>query len=129
MKLWRILWLFELLIGDRIPPGSLVRYFPKRMKRGAPFSPGLRKTIHLLNCLKVVVEDVADKCGWGKLSVDVMRSPIEFKSLSSHYCRLLDKLVIVTQAVRGLAPRDAEMMRLLEIAEARGKLGVWMAIV
>ena len=81
------------------------------------------KTIRLINRLEFVVEDAVDKYKWGRLSVDVIRSPVGHKNLSSHHWCFLDKLMIIMQVVRGLKPRDTEMMRPLGVAEAWEKLG------
>ena len=133
--------------GDRTPPGSCARYLSKRVERDTPFSPRLRwasicaieriwrselkmsvlGTIHLLDRLSVDVDDVVKEREWVELLVDVIYSPTGPGSLSSHYWRLLDKLVLLGMVVnRG--PRGAGVAKSLEEAEDWAKMETWMAI-
>lgn len=135
--------------SDRTPAGSLARYFVKRVERTAPFSPKLRQmgihairrtwpselavsgleTVRLLNGFDVDVDDVEEKYNWVNLLVGVIRSPMGFENLSSHYWRLLDKLASTTLVVGNFSSRDMEVMKLLEEAEDWEKLEAWMVVV
>lgn len=137
--------------GDHTQPTSqsFVHYLSERMGRDEPFSPRLRQTsihgiertwrsevevsgleaIRLLNRLEVNVDDVVDHRRWVRLLVGVIRSPMGLESLSSHYWRLLDKLVLAGVVGVDFVPRDAEVMGSLEEAEDWEKLEVWMVIV
>ena len=132
--------------GDNMPPGLCAQYFVKRVEKDVPFSPRLRQVsicaieliwhkelevsglemIHLLNYLKVDVDDMGMKDEWQQLLVGVIRSPLGLESLSSHYWYLLDK---VERVYVDPASCDVEVMRLLEEAEDWEKLEVWMVVV
>ena len=92
------IWIVD---DDCTPLGSFGCYFFKRTRSSIPFSPRLRwvsvcagerielevsglETVRLLNCPKVVVDEVTGKHKWGRLLVDVIHSPTGFRSLSSH---------------------------------------------
>jgi len=135
-------WIAE---GDTVPAGSCVRCLAERVESDTPFSPRLRQvsirvieriwpgerlvstlgTVRLLNRLDVDVDDMENQGDWARLLECVARSPTGLESLSSHYWRLLDKLegVYVGSTFRGTT------MRLLENAEDREKLEIWMPIV
>ena len=135
--------------GYRTTPGWCPRYLSKRMKSVAPFSPRLRRvgiriiertwshelkvsgleTVRFLNRLDVDVDDLGERREWPKLLVYVIRSPMGLESLSSHYWRLLDDLVLAGVCDITPVSRDAEVMRSLEEAGEWEKLEVWMAIV
>jgi len=126
--------------------GSCVGYFAKRIGKDTPFSPRLRQvsiraiehiwqselkvsvlgTIYLLDCLNANVDDVVDRPEWVALLVEVICSPVGFKSLSSHYWHLLDKLALELAPWSTLC--NVEVMRLLEEAEDWERLEVWMVI-
>ena len=136
--------------GGSKPPGSCARYLAKRVERGEPFSPRLRQasiraieriwcndlgmswlgldTVRWLNRLDVDVDDIGDECNWFALFGDVIYSPMGLGSLSSHYWRLLDKLVAPELPIV-LDSRDIEVMRTLEEAEDWEELGVWMVLI
>ena len=61
--------------------------------------------------------------------VVVVCSPVGLETLSSHYWHLLAKLVVNWKLDHPIAPRDMEVMRLLEKAEDWEKLGAWMIVV
>ena len=133
--------------GDCTPPGSCVRYFTKRVERDVPFSPRLRRvsiraieriwrgelkvlvleTVRLLNRLDVDVDDMVEKHKWGGLLAGIINSPVGSESLSSHYWRLLDQLVLFATLDMGFEPRGA-VMRSLEEAEDWEKLETWMVV-
>jgi len=137
------------IVSDDIPsPGSCARYLAKRMEGDAPFSPTLRQvsirtmghiwynelevsgldTVRWFNHLNIGVDDVVEEGEhWARVLVGVMRSPTGLQSLSSHYWRLLDKLV-VSKHFLFLELHDMEVMRSLEEAEDWEKLGVWMVV-
>jgi len=131
------------------PPGSCVHYLAQRVNKGIPFSPRLRQVvigvlergwheelevagaevIRLLNHLGVGTDDMGSRrdC-WGRLLVDVIRSPMGREGLSSHYWCLLWKLVSGAQALT-LRDEDMGVMGSLEDAEDWEKLEMWMLIV
>jgi len=131
-----------------MPAGSCAHYLTKRVERDTPFSPRLQRiciraieriwhhelrvsefgTVRLLNRLDVDVDDMGKKREWLKLLVDVIHSPAGLESLSIHYWRLLDKLVLASNRFATFAPRDMELTRLLEEAGHWEKLEVWMVI-
>ena len=132
--------------GEHMSPGLCAHYFVKHMERDVPFSPRLRRMsicaiehiwcselevsglemIHLLNCLKVDVDDMEMRDEWPWLLLGVIRSPTGLESLSSHYWSLLNKL---ERIYIDSASCDVEVMRLLEEAEDWEKLEVWMVVV
>ena len=136
---------------DRTPPGSYVAYLTERVERSRPFSPRLRRVniraieciepsglkvsgswsgaVDLLHRLNVDVRDTVEKHQWVWLLLAVIRSPGELESLSSHYWRLLDKLVSAAEVPIDSAPLNVEVMRLLEEAGDWEKLEVWVPIV
>jgi len=135
------------IVGNSRPASSCVRYFAMRMARATPLSPRLRHAgihalesnwstisipdaLYLLNCLHVDVDDVVgyDR-SWSWLLVRVIRSPTGFESLSSHYWRLLGKLMSRTIGFADPVPRDVEVMKSLEEVEDWEKLEAWMLIV
>ena len=97
------------------PSGSCARYFTKRVESDTPFSPRLRQmailaverrwsselkvsgfeTVNLLNCLDVDMDDMEYESTWAHLLAEVICSPTGLEGLSSHYWRLLGKLVQV----------------------------------
>lgn len=133
----------------RAPPGWCVQFFSRRVESGTPFSPMLRRVciriiertwshelrvsglvaIRFLDRLEVDVDDVGEKREWPKLLVNVIRSPMGPQNLSSHYWRLLDKLVLARVCDVTPASRDTEVMRSLEEAGDWERLEVWMVIV
>ena len=135
--------------GHGTPPGSYVRYLSKRAERAEPLSPRLRlasihfidrtwdeefkvsglEAVRWLNHLDVSVDDMVEKGSWAWRLVTTIRSPMGLESLSSHYWRLLDKLVVDSKLDLYLESRDTEVMRSLEEAEDWEKLGVWMVVV
>jgi len=80
--------------------------------------PGLETVCLLLHRLDVDVDDVEDNYEWVNLLTEVIRSPMGFESLSSHYWCLLGKLMLITHCTGSPALRDTEVMRLLEEAES-----------
>ena len=130
-------------------PGLFAQYFTKRVEKGAPFSRRLRwastrvieriwrseieasglEGFRLLNYLEVDADEVVDEDKWGKLLTSAIRSPKGLENLSSHYWRLLDKLVPTTRLYRSFVSRDVEVMKLLEEAEDWEKLEVWMVVI
>ena len=130
------------------PPGSFVHYFAKRVEDDTPFSPRLRwasicaieriwrnelkvsvlETVRLLDRLDVDVDDVAEEREWVQLLVDVICSPGGAKSLSFHYWRFLDKLVLFVMLDVDFEPRGMEVVSSLEEAEDWEKLEAWMVI-
>jgi len=135
--------------GYSAPPGSCAHYLAKWVERDRPFSPRLRlasihivehiwrnetkgpglDTVHWLNRLNINVDDMVDKYSWVKLLVEAIRSPTEPVGLTSHYWRLLDKLVVASKLGLRLGLRNMEVMRSLEKAEDWERLGVWMVVV
>ena len=137
--------------GYRTPSGSFVTYLAERAERDTPFSPRLRRVsmgaieciesdglkvsgswsgaVHLLHRLKVDVRDVGRRYKWVQLLLDVICSPGELESLSSHYWLLLDELVPTTGIFIPSEPRDVEVMRSFEEAGDWEKLEVWLPIV
>jgi hypothetical protein len=135
--------------GDQTPPGSFVRYFAEHMGRSTPFSPRLRQVairvierfwcseleaseleiVRLLDRLAVDVGDIVEKYPWVQLLVGVIRLSAGPESLSSHYWRLLGKLVQAEGYAVRLAPRDVEVMRLLEGAGDWERLEDWTVVV
>jgi len=138
------------------PAGSLVCHLTDRVERAKPISPRLREMIihaisrigssdltvsapeivRLLNRLEADVDELLVKNNWVDLLTGLICYSTGFESLSSHYWRLLDKLMPTTSHPRyfrmfpGRFPlRDAEVMWSLEEAEDWGKLEVWMEIV
>jgi hypothetical protein len=129
-------------------PGSSIYYLAKRMERGTPFPPRLRRVcihaieriwnspdfeasgleiFHLLNRLNVGVDDIGESDRWVSLLVDVTCLPAGLESLSSHYWHLLDRLVLDENIV--FRPQYLEVMRLLEKSEDWEKLEVWMMVI
>ena len=137
--------------SDNIPASSCMSYLVRRVERGAPLSPRLRRMsicaiehmwsnglstseaeiVYLLNCLEVDVDDTGGKRRWRRSLVDLIRSPWGFKSLSIHYWHLLDKLAPFESALRPMdfESRDMELVKSLEEAEDWERLEVWMAFV
>ena len=135
--------------GDNTPPGSCARHLAKRINSAEPFSPRLRQagvraieriwskefeaagleSVRWLNRLNIDVDDMVEKTSLARLLVGAIRSPTGHESLSSHYWDLLDKLIVASKFSLYLAPRDTEVMRLLEGAEEWEKLGIWMVVV
>ena len=133
--------------GNYRLPGSCIHYLAKRMERDAPFSARLRRatiraieliwcielivsepeTVRLLDRLDVDMDDMVEDT-WGSLLVGVVRSPAGPGSLSSHYWRLLDKLVSSEAFYASFGPGSVEAMRTLEEAGDWEKLEVWMAV-
>ena len=134
------------IAGTRTPTSSFVCYFAKRLEKTSPLSPRLRQvtiramcrirrseltmsTIRLLHRLNADVDDVGEAVDWVEVLVWVIRSPMGFESLSSHYWRLLGKLTSPTRYAGLITLRDMEVMRSLEETEDWEKLEVWMAVV
>ena len=104
------LWIAD---RNRLPSGSFMRYFAKRVGRDAPFSPRLRRVaihavdcisfdelevsalavIQLLNRLDADTDDIVDEYRLGGLLTGLICSSAGPGSLSSHYWGLLDRLV------------------------------------
>jgi hypothetical protein len=82
----------------------------------------------LLNRLDVDVDDVVEKYEWERLLVDVIYSPAGAESLSFHYWRLLDKLVLPGTLGVDFGSRSVGVARSLEEAEDWEKLEAWMAV-
>ena len=138
-------------IAGRDPPGSYVRHFVKRVERGTPFSPRLRRVIirvienspwsvceleglmleivRLLDHLDVGVDEIVNKDGWGRLLVRLMRSLGGPESLSSHHWRLLDKLVPFVSLDWDFGQWTMEVMGSLVEVEDWEKLETLVAIV
>lgn len=135
--------------GLRALPGSLVPYFSRRAERAGPFSQRLRwmgvrtieiisdhdfkvsglEIVGLLNHLNVGMDDIVEEHAWARLLISAVRSPAGLARLSSHYWRLLDELRLATWLIVELAPRDMEVMWLLEGVEDWEKLEVWMVYI
>lgn len=131
---------------DHILPGLSGRYLAKRIGRDAPLSSRLRRVVihalqrnwrselmasglevvHLLNRLKVGMDDVDDRKEWIRLLVGVIRSPPGLEGLSLDHWNLLRKLMLVTEIAGGFLPRDVEVMKLLEEVEDWEKLEAWI---
>ena len=130
------------------PPGSYIYYLAKRMERGTPFSPRLRRVCihaieriwnypdfeasgleisHLLNRLNVGVDDIVESGRWMSLLVEVTCLPAALESLSSHHWHLLDRLVMDGRIL--YRQLYLEVMRLLEKSEDWEKLEVWMVVI
>ena len=127
-------------------PGSYVNYLSKRVERDSPFSSRLRqvnihaieyiwhrelkvsmlKTVQLLNCLDIDVDDV-EKSVLGGLLTDVIHSPMGLESLSSHYWGIVEKLGLANGLYKDSASCDA-LTKLLEEAKDWDKLVLWMVI-
>ena len=132
------------------PSGWFVTYLAERAEREAPFSPRLRRVciraieridssalevsgswagaVHLLHQLNVDVRDTVWEYEWVQLLLTVIRSPGELESLSPHYWRLLDELVLAAGIRIDAELRDVEVMRLFEEAGEWEKLEVWLPI-
>ena len=130
-------------------PGSLMPYFVRRAERAKQFSQRLRwmgvraiertsdrdfevsglEIVQLLNHLNIRMDDIVEEHAWARLLVSAIRSPVGLGTLSPHYWRLLDKLMLATWLLVNLEPRDMEVMTLLEEAEDWDKLEVWMVFV
>jgi len=135
--------------GDSTLPDSCARCLTKRVDMDKPLSPRLRRAsiyvvehiwrnvpkvsgldiVCWLNRLNIDADDMVDKGSWAKLLVEAIRSPTGPESLSSHYWRLLEKLVVASKLRLGLTSRDTEVMRSLEKAGDWERLGVWMVVV
>jgi len=133
---------------DIAPPGSFARYFTKRVKNKTTFSRRLQRaitrvigdiwrrelevsgleTVRLLNRLEVNMDDVVDKDEWRNLLFSAIRSTTGQESLSSHQWHSLDKLLSGSRLYVKPAPRDVEVMKLLEEAEDWERLEVWMMV-
>jgi len=134
--------------GDNPPPGSYVQYFAKRVERDTPFSPRLRRvsiraiectwrrelkvsvleTALLLNRLKVDAAGDMEESRLGEMLTDVICSPMGLESLSPHYWRLVDKMLLAEGL--GIAPTTrSTVTKSLEGAEDWEKLELWMVIV
>lgn len=133
-----------------MPLGSFAQYFTERVERAEPFSPRLREAslraieriwgneqrdpapeiIRLLDRLNVNAGDIIYTGVWVALLVSAIRSAAGHESLSSHYWRLLGKLVLDVGNLASLdpSPCDIGVMRSLEQAEDWGKLENWMVI-
>ena len=140
--------------GDRMRPCLYARYLAERVERDYPFSSRLRlmcirviertwpgelevdsalEVVRLLNRLDVDVDDLEDPCRWSQLLIKTIRSTTEPRGLSSHYWRLLGKLVSRHGAIfpsweADFVSRSAEVTRSLEEAEDWERLEVWMVI-
>ena len=137
------------IAGLRIfPPCSCIYYITKRMERGTPFSPRLRRvsiqaiehtyisleletsvseTVRLLNHLDVSVVDIKDEGAWVRLLVGVICLPAGQTSLSSHYWHLLGRLAVDKRIHSDLLSL-LKVMRLLEKAGNWEKLEIWMVV-
>ena len=132
----------------RPPPGSYAHYLAKRVESDTPFPPRLQQVsirtleriwrnelkvsgfvVRWLHRLNIDADDMVEKGSWAELLIEMIRTPMGPESLSSHYWRLLDKLVVTSRRRLNLALRDMEVMRSLEEAEDWEKLGVWMGVV
>ena len=135
--------------GDHGLLSSLVGYLSERVGKNEPFSSRLRQaciygiertwrdepeepgleTVRLLNRLNVDVDDVAQDHEWDMLLVGIIRSPTGLESLPTHYWYLLGKLALARVERLDFAPRDVEVMGLLEKTEDWEKLEIWIASV
>jgi hypothetical protein len=135
--------------GGQGPFRSFVPYFANRPKSSGLFSPRLQQvvldaigliqhnvfeaseleTIHLLNCLNVGIDDMADKGGWLQLLAGAVCLPAGLDNLSPHYWCLLDKFALGTNFSVSLRLQSVELMRSLEEAEDWEKLEVWIVVV
>ena len=131
-----------------VPPGSVARYFSRRVESSAPFSPRLqqmsvraierigrselwevgREILRLLNRLHVDVDgSVPRRVIWARLLVSLIRSPAGLEGLSLHHWHLLDELLTALSA--NYISRDVEVMKSLEEVEDWERLEVWMAVI
>ena len=140
--------------GDRTRPGLCASYLAERVEGNYSFSPRLRlmcirliectgpggfgvesasEVVRLLNCLDADVDDLGDPYRWSRLLIKTVCSTTEPGGLSSHYWRLLGKLVSRHGAIFPSDDTDpvssgAEVMKSLEEVEDWEKLEVWMVI-
>jgi hypothetical protein len=90
---------------NHVLPGLCARYLTKRIERDIPFSSRLRRTlinaiqrnwqseltasglevVHLLNRLKVTIDDVKDEKEWIRLLIGAIRSSPGLEILSPHH--------------------------------------------
>ena len=142
--------------GETTPPGSFVRFAAKRIKKGRPFSPRLRReikrvvartwrhelgvspleTVQLLNHLNLCMDDMGERPRetWAEALVDAICSPTGLENLSPHYWRVLDELGGASGMGVGFGfyGKDFEyfdaVTKSFEEAEDWEKLEVWMLI-
>ena len=156
--------------GHNRPTQSFVHYFAKRVENDSPFSPRLRQlsmhvikniwrrefaeseleTVHLLNCLKVDVDDMVKKDDmtktddvmgvggmwetdeWVELLLHVIYSQAGQENLSSHYWHLLDKLQFGSGMVQSQNQRNPSLQHdvttSLENTGDWEKLETWMVV-
>ena len=135
----------------RTTTGSCALHLSRRVDRGTPFSPRLRRVIvdvlnqipgaagrgveaaRLLNQLDPNVEDMKDGHMWWRLLVDMIRwesSPTGWETLSLRNWRLLGELTLAQGPyVYQLCGPDMEVLRLLHDSENWGRLEVWMVVI
>ena len=141
------------------PTQSFVHYLAKRVANDSPFSPRLRQlsmhvikniwhgefakskleTVHLLNCLKVDVDDMVKKDDmtktddvmgvggmsdeWVKLLLHVIYSEAGQENLSSHYWHLLDKLQFGSSMVQSQNQKNPSLQH--DVTTSLEKTGEW----
>ena len=87
------------------------------------------ETVSLLNRLNVNMDDMVGYRGtWAQLLAEAMCSPMGLEGLSSHYWRLLDKLVLDGYEAL-VSPPKVEVAKFLEEAEDWERLEIWMSAV
>ena len=140
-----------------VPTGSFVHHLAKRMESGKPFSHRLRRlcihimehawprelraseleTVHLLNHLKVDVDDLDRRDDtrdeWSRLLLSVIYLPTGRESLSSHYWHLLYKLQSPYTTghhlhIEGRSTPYSTITKFLEEAKDWDKLEAWMLV-
>ena len=130
------------------PSGLCACYFTKRVKSDTSFSPRLRQmailavecrwsselevsgfeTVNLLNRLDVEMDAMESRGTWAQLLGEAICSPTGLKDLSSHYWRLLDKLVLDGHEAL-FSPPNVEVVKFLEEGEDWERLEIWMSAV
>ena len=140
--------------GNRTQPGLCAHYLTRRVERNSPFSPRLRsmcirlivrtwpgelgvesalEVVGLLNRLDADVDDLEDPDRWSRLLIKTIRSTTEPGGLSTHYWRLLGKLVsrrgdTTASDYVDLMYCGVEVMRSLEEVKDWERLELWMVI-
>ena len=139
-----------------VPTSSFVHYLAKYVESGMPFSQRLRQlsiraieqiwprelevseleTVHLLNHLKVDVNDFAagSRSGvgtWARLLLSVIYLPSGQEKLSPHYWHLLDTLhsgTVKHLHIEGRSTPHSAITKSLEKSEDWDKLEIWMLV-
>ena len=138
------------IVGDgHISSGLCVNRLAERMERNTPFSPRLRtqsicaiecswnkefegsesETVHLLNDLRVRVDDMENKGEWVQLLKSAMRFTGGKDDLSSHYWDLLDEVMLTGGLGKSFKSGDVDLMESLNGEKEWKKLEVWTALV